>query len=383
MIAVIADDLTGAAELAAIAHRHGLTAEVRLEAGSSSGLEFVALDSHSRGGSAAESISRVDSVVRQLLAQRPEFIYKKVDSVLRGHVLVELETIMTMTGRSRAILVPVNPTLGRVIKAGHYLIHGQPIHETDFRHDPHYPRLSSDVLTLLGGARTLPVEICPVGGPLPERGIVVGEAQTPQDLRRWAERLDDGALAAGGAEFFAATLQHRGYSPTASGGLPPAAPTGKSLFICGSASSSTQEFVRQAAHLGVPVFSLVNESERGEMPANGQSVLLQRVLRAFNAANRVVLATGPKIPLPPGGAAELTSRLVELAAATLAAQPVARIYVEGGATARALMDHLGWRRLRVVEELALGVASLQNLAVASPILSMKPGSYLWPAELLG
>ena len=48
MIVVIADDLTGAAELAGIAFSHGLTAEVQIEFNSKADADIICLDTNTR-----------------------------------------------------------------------------------------------------------------------------------------------------------------------------------------------------------------------------------------------------------------------------------------------------------------------------------------------
>jgi D-threonate/D-erythronate kinase len=62
--------------------------------------------------------------------------------------------------------------------------------------------------------------------------------------------------------------------------------------------------------------------------------------------------------------------------------PVDRLFVEGGATAAALVRRLGWERLAVCREWATGVVSMEIEGQAGPLLTMKPGSYAWPSEIL-
>jgi uncharacterized protein YgbK (DUF1537 family) len=61
---------------------------------------------------------------------------------------------------------------------------------------------------------------------------------------------------------------------------------------------------------------------------------------------------------------------------------VDRLYLEGGATAVAVVRRLGWMRFRVCKEWATGVVSMQVTGQAGPLVSMKPGSYAWPDELV-
>jgi uncharacterized protein YgbK (DUF1537 family) len=183
MIGVIADDLTGAAELGGMGLRHGLHADILLSGPILGGADLVCLDTDSRSSPPQTAERQAASAARQLLEARAQWIYKKVDSVLRGNVVVEVAAIMKTLGLPRALLLPANPSLGRVIREGRYYVNGRPIHETDFARDPEYPRTSSEALELLGSSKQVPVCIRRAGDSLPASGIVLGEAGTPDDVR--------------------------------------------------------------------------------------------------------------------------------------------------------------------------------------------------------
>ena len=77
--------------------------------------------------------------------------------------------------------------------------------------------------------------------------------------------------------------------------------------------------------------------------------------------------------------ADLVARLADLAALVLERAPIATLLVEGGATAAAVVQRLGWRRLEVVAAAPAGIGILQPLGVPSaPRVWIKPGSYPWP-----
>jgi uncharacterized protein YgbK (DUF1537 family) len=78
---------------------------------------------------------------------------------------------------------------------------------------------------------------------------------------------------------------------------------------------------------------------------------------------------------------QLAVWLVQLASAIVRQARIGRVYVEGGATAAALVDRMGWKRISVVGELAPGVATLGIEDHSSLELTIKPGSYVWPAAL--
>src|SRR5688572_7435672 len=149
-IIVIADDLSGAAELAGIAFAHGLSAEVQRRFDPNCDAQVIAIDTNSRSLSSAQASSRVQKVAEQVAAASPAWIFKKVDSVLRGNLAAEIAAILSVTGLARAVLIPANPTRGRTIGGGRYFVNGVPLDQTAFASDPEHPRQSSDVNALLG-----------------------------------------------------------------------------------------------------------------------------------------------------------------------------------------------------------------------------------------
>ena len=95
MIGVIADDMTGAAEIGAVGLRHGLRAEVLLAGEPSSDADLVCLDTDSRSCAPVEAAEHAARAARLLRQQPAGWIYMKTDSVLRGNVTPELEAIVS------------------------------------------------------------------------------------------------------------------------------------------------------------------------------------------------------------------------------------------------------------------------------------------------
>ena len=101
MIVVIADDLSGAAELAGAALRHGLSAEVQTAFFSGTDADVVCVDTDSRLLPPAEAALKVAAVARDIDTTRPAWIFTKCDSVLRGPVLAEAHAVAEAIGRQR------------------------------------------------------------------------------------------------------------------------------------------------------------------------------------------------------------------------------------------------------------------------------------------
>ena len=340
MIAVIADDFSGAAELAAAAAGAGLTAELHLEPlpfGPETQLVAYTSESRSLPNEAASSAAGI--LATRISELRPDWVYKKTDSVLRGSVAAEITAIAQALVKSRALLIPANPGKGRVIVAGRYSIHGVPLQETPFAVDPEHPRTTSVVTELLGES----------GVP-----IITPDAASPEDLSRHASALVwSDILPAGGVEFFEACLRTRGLlaKPPSPAALPD---LGRRLLICGSHAAWQADRASTCRALGIP-FATLGESTGG-----------------LAAHNRAMLAIGES----QGSPEELLGSLIASASPELL-QAFDTILLEGGATAHAVIAAQGWKQFRALPS-PTGVAILEVAGSAGPRLVVKPGSYPWP-----
>ena len=384
MIVVIADDLAGAAEVGGMALRHGLTAEVQLSYDDSADVDLVVVDTDTRSctpGQAARRVARVAALCRESGVERA---FKKVDSVLRGQVAAELAALLEAWGKCRCTLVPANPELGRVISGGRYYVRGVPLHETDFATDPEYPATTSDVLGLLGPAGPWPVQVLRVGAAMPERGIVIGEATSGKDLDAWASALDKDTLPAGASEFYAAYLKRSGFRTTET--AVPKAETGEGatdLFVCGSTSAYSRSLCRQCEAQGIPVVRMPS----GLFGSGWESSRLVRewadaAVQALEGHRRAMVAIDQPLCLEPGMPQILGDHLSATVEHVLSKRAVDRLFVEGGATAAALVRRLGWTRFRVCREWATGVVSMRVEGRARPTVTIKPGSYAWSDEII-
>jgi D-threonate/D-erythronate kinase len=385
MIGVIADDLTGAAELGAVGLRHGLRAEIVVKGRPSGEADLVCVDTDSRSCGPEEAGRRAASAAKLLCEAKACWIYKKVDSVLRGQVTAEVESVMKQLRLKRVLLLPANPSRGRKIRDGRYYVRGRLIHKTEFARDPEHPRTSSQVLELMPPSLITPIRVSSPGEALPEAGIVVGEATTAGDIRHWASVRDSRTLSAGGSEFFGALLT-TGKKPVGSRPAEISAngAAGRELFVCGTAAQSSRKFVKAAREQGTPVFSLPLElAWSAEFTPGAAEVISQRVVAAFTSAPRVILNVG----LPPvrvvSVARRLSDHLVQIAELVLRRVEVGHVYAEGGNTAAELVKRMGWARLSVQSEPAPGVATLAIEGNSSQLLTVKPGTYAWPEEWTG
>ena len=383
MIGVIADDLTGAAELGAVGLRLGLKAEI-LRGGRPSGkAELVCVDTDSRSCAPDEAARLAAAAAKRLRSAGARWIYKKVDSVLRGNVTVEVEAVMRELGFSRAIILPANPSLGRIIRDGEYFVQGKPIHRTEFARDPEHPRRTAQVLRLVEAPRHFLLRLANGGFEVPENTLLIGQTDSAEKVRAWAQLRDDSVLPVGGSEFFGALVARK-----LNGSAPVAEEfdfrEARQLFICGTSSKAGHQLVGSARKARVPVFTLPHELMWGnDLSSGAHEAISQRVVRAFDSSRRVVLGVG----LPTVGnvqaARRFSTSLIDIGERVLQKVEIKYVFAEGGATSAELVRRMNWSRLEVRREWAPGVATLA-VATTNPVwLTIKPGSYFWPEAWTG
>jgi uncharacterized protein YgbK (DUF1537 family) len=108
----------------------------------------------------------------------------------------------------------------------------------------------------------------------------------------------------------------------------------------------------------------------------------EAAIQALQNHPQVVVAIDRPVHQIPDLPQLLAGHLSAVVAYILAEHEVHHLFVEGGATAAALVQRLNWQQLRVKQELRPGVVCMQIEGRSRPLLTMKPGSYTWPNEVV-
>jgi len=163
---VIADDLTGAAECAAVCAVRGFRATVLLHSrgdriAHQPDAEVLAIDANTRRLSvehAAETTAELVRLWPMSGATQTGFIFKKLDSTLRGNFAAELAAVLRVcsgmaSGAERVsiVMAPALPAQGRTTVGGRQMVHGRPLEEADIW-TSEVGALRSDISTLLAEA---------------------------------------------------------------------------------------------------------------------------------------------------------------------------------------------------------------------------------------
>ena len=379
-ILVLADDLTGAAEIAGIVRRYGLDARIirclepipKPALADQSGVAVV--DTDSRGLSPTEAARRLRDLLAPIPAELFTLVYKKTDSVLRGPIPAEIGAVMSWRGTTRAALLAQNPSRGRTVHEGIYRIDGVPLSQTAFAQDPRHPARSSRAVELLGDTCGLQVRSVASRTTDLQAGLSVCDAVDDDDVRAWAARLSRDVLPAGGVDFFARLLEARELRPVPHAALPSLSDS--ALLIRGTASTLTlveQQWMerRRFATHAVPAPVLYQPTERAQL-----SFLVEKTTRSLRSAGRVAVVVEGAVQ--PSASPEIERRLAELTHRIIRAVPVQHLLLTGGATAAAICRRMGWSTLVVSCELSSGVVECAVQGESSPRLALKPGSYPWP-----
>jgi uncharacterized protein YgbK (DUF1537 family) len=146
-IAVIADDLTSAADGAAPFVARGLNAHIGRGELPCQAAAVVAVDSGSRSATASQASERVARLTAQLAGCA--VLYKTVDSTLRGHVMAELDACFAASGRTSLVFAPAFPQAGRTTVGGIQLVNGVPVAESSYGQDPVHPARHSALIDLI------------------------------------------------------------------------------------------------------------------------------------------------------------------------------------------------------------------------------------------
>ena len=151
-IAIIADDLTGAADAGVqLVHAGYKTAVFFRESEMfADDLDAVSFDTDSRTMPAGFAAKRVLEAAHA--AREARIVYKKLDSTLRGNVAAELAAALGGVRRDLAVVAPAFPAAGRTTVDGTQRVHGVPVDETEMANAPHTPVREAHIPSLLADA---------------------------------------------------------------------------------------------------------------------------------------------------------------------------------------------------------------------------------------
>lgn len=153
-IGIIADDLTGANDTSLQFFLQGCKTQVSfgedLTIDENLKTEVFAMSTESRNVQVDIAVERVKNAASNILKNYNfEYIYKKIDSVLRGNIAAEITTILDILELDAAIIYPAFPSEGRTTIGGYHLVKGIPLQRTEVSRDPAFPIVESNIVNML------------------------------------------------------------------------------------------------------------------------------------------------------------------------------------------------------------------------------------------
>jgi D-threonate/D-erythronate kinase len=377
---VIADDLTGAADCAASSAALGCRAMVLLHSSEDQEYEaawpdtdILSIDANSRCLSAPKASELTSRLVLQCdshRAENPEYVlFKKIDSTLRGNVATEVAALLNARRSSNSVnanlsilMAPALPSQGRTTIGGRLLVHGVPLEKTDIW-QTEARTAPSDILQLLANAnlssKLIGTEIVRSGvnglrGAISQfakhHDVVVCDAETDSDLHAIAEAsmsVPTITALVGSAGLACQVPQLIGIPPD------PDTPgwnfvAGPTLFVVGTAASVSLQQARLLE--AIPDVATIRVSAPD---LHESTSICRQILQDLQSGRDVLLMLNGDEHCSNCDWRLLSQALSELA--STCAQSVGALVATGGETARAVLDALGIRRLRLLGEVEAGL----------------------------
>ncbi len=406
LLGCVADDLTGATDLALMLTREGLRTV------QSTGLPpadldvseidavVVALKSRTIAASDAvnQSLGAADAL-RKLGAQRLFFKYcSTFDSTDQGNIGPVAEALLAFTGGGATIACPAFPKAGRTIYAGYLFVNGVPLNESPMKDHPLTPMHDANLVRVLQRQTSLPVGLIPfetvaAGVPAIRNAIedqagairfFIVDAIADVHLRTIGAATAHLPLITGGSGVAmglpAAYLDAKLIDRLTPAPTQMAAPKGRQAILAGSCSVATRGQVKVAIDAGMPNLRIDPLDIASGTQTAGQ--ILQWIDR--QPTDKPFLVYSSDDPdavrqvqqrLGTAQAGTIVEDLLGGIAAALPERGVTRLIVAGGETSGAVVQALGAGVLTIGPEIDPGVPWTRSRSGVDMALALKSGNF--------
>jgi uncharacterized protein YgbK (DUF1537 family) len=387
-VVIIADDLTGAADSGAAFATHGYTTAIPFGGSPLPEVDVLVLSTESRDDARQAAVQSCRLAARMVIdhtgPSAPRWVYKKIDSALRGHPCEELLAVMDELGESTACVIPALPSEGRITVGGRHYIGDVPLED-----DPSgLSRGTSDLIERFSCHPGVPVQILDLetvrrGIDAAVRfldqvvsGIVVADAQSDADLdtlaraaRRTRIRVLGGS--AGFARQFARVLS---LDSSQAAHVDAEYRGGPVLVVAGSLHPATAAQVEHLARKGYPVVRPAQALL--EHMSLGVETTARIVASHLTEGRSVVLTTAGfhLSRLAPSGVATL---LADIVAKSLGSTRVGGLVLTGGDVAAKVLARIGATVMHLGGEIGPAIPwGAVQLATTDPLpVVTKAGSF--------
>jgi uncharacterized protein YgbK (DUF1537 family) len=400
LLGCIADDLTGATDLALMLSRGGMrVVQVMGVPETLPDADAIVVALKSRTIPAAEAVDLSLASARALLRAGAAQLYFKYcstfDSTDQGNIGPVTGALMELLGSTVTIACPAFPENGRTIFKGHLFVGDRLLSDSPMRDHPLTPMRNSNLVEVLQRQTTRQVGLIQYDtveqGPDAVRAalsagdggkIFIVDALRDAHLRTIGTAIADLRLITGGSGIALGLPENfrRSGKLRASAASPRrTAPGGRAAILAGSCSAATQGQVAAAIASGMPACcvsptKLADGSQSAEeISAWAISQPPQPVLIYSTAAPGAVKSA--QAALGTQRAAEIVEQAFAAVARALVRNGFSRLIVAGGETSGAVVQSLGVRALAIGDEIDPGVPWTYALDGAELALALKSGNF--------
>ena len=406
LLGVIADDLTGATDVALMLAREGMrvvqTVGVPISAAALPDADAVVVSLKSRTNPAAEAVAWSLAACDALTgAGARQILFKycsTFDSTDDGNIGPVAQALMQRLGATVTVACPAFPANGRSVYQGHLFVGRELLSDSPMRDHPLTPMRDANLVRVLQRQTDVTVGLVPVQtvgqgvaatraafAALAKDGPAIGiaDAITDAHLRVLGEAFDGMALLTGGSGIALGlpdNFRRAGLLGERTGPVAFMAPPGHAAVLAGSCSAATRGQVAEAIAGGVDALAL-DPVAIAEGRQTAQTVLdwalprlgARPVLVYSTAEPEAVRAVQERFGRDESGA--MVERLLGAVAVGLAAAGVTRLVVAGGETSGAVVGALGVTMLEIGPEIDPGVPWTRAADGHAIVLALKSGNF--------
>lgn len=409
LLGCIADDLTGATDLALNLVRNGMKTvqvsgvpegHVDLD-----GADAVVVALKSRTIPASLAVEQSLHALDFLMSVGVEQVFFKYcstfDSTDQGNIGPVMEALQEKLKCDVTIACPAFPEAGRSLFQGHLFVNGRLLSESSLRDHPLTPMRDPDLVRVLqrqslGSVGLVPWEIVRTGHSAIAQAIddarknghslLIIDAIVDDDLRAIGQAVAGHKLISGGSgvaiglpDNFRRAGKLRAYDPVAGFDYP----AGPGAILAGSCSAATRGQIRTAIETGFPALQL-DPFKLAEGSAEVQRACdwLSETLGQSQLPPLVYSTASPdevrefQIEYGRDRAGEIVEEAQKMLARHLFGLGVRRFIVAGGETSGAVVDALGVPMLEIGPEIAPGVPWTRSIGGDETVaLALKSGNF--------
>jgi 3-dehydrotetronate 4-kinase len=406
LLGCIADDLTGATDLALMLTRSGFrTVQVTQIPESGSGLDeydavVVALKSRTIAADQAVALSlRSAEFLLRHGARQLFFKYcSTFDSTDAGNIGPVADALMARLGADMAIACPAFPTNQRTIYQGNLFVGGVPLAESSMKDHPLTPMRDSNLVRVLQRQTSRKVGLVPfetvaqgaaqIGSrlaALAQSGCsyAIVDALTDEHLVAIGSAVAEARLVTGGSGValgLPANFQRAGLTQAKPAPRTMQAKPGRAAILAGSCSEATRGQIRAALAAGVPAYQVdpfdlaADKIAPSDAVSWARSQPPDRPVLIYSSADPETVAR-VQAELGREHAGQLVESFLAQVATGLTSSAFTRLIVAGGETSGAVVGALKIGTLEIGPEIDPGVPWTRALDGAELVLALKSGNF--------